>query len=237
MTEASKTIRIASTTDNSHILSTTSNHSVNSLCHCKLLEQKKQSSFSLNTNIWPEAKPNDLRPLWKGHPRDVGQICCYPSTLFQCRDDITWEKELPLTEAILSHLHSSLYIRKTADFLGGMDQGDAMEETAAFLSLCKWLCSADHRFEHDPELRAQQTTHLAAATSSTTHWKASREPAYPTWLRSQPLNHLLPSPTAGFRFCCWADLLSMVLTGLYKNESKPGSSLQGCLYAKKGMET
>ena len=92
-----------------------------------------------------------------------------------------------------------------ADFLGQVmanGLGGAMGETAAFLSLCKWFCSTDHGFERDPELRAEQTAHSAAAVSSTALWQAGTEQAYPTWFTIWLLNHLLPGPTAGFRFCC-----------------------------------
>lgn len=83
-----------------------------------------------------------------------------------------------------------------------------MGETPAFLSLCKRFCSADHGFE----LRAEQTARSAAAASSTARREAGREQAYPTWNPFQPLNHLLPGPMAGFRFCCRADLRSQDCT-------------------------
>lgn len=59
---------------------------------------------------------------------------------------------------------------------------------------------------------------------------------HPTWFTSQLLNHLLLSPTAALRCCCQADLPNAVLAGLYSNESKTGSSFQGCLYAKEGVK-
>lgn len=179
-------------------------------------------------NIWPEAK--------RWHP-----MPCYPNTSFQHRE-ITQQYKLPLEEATFSHLHSG-YIRKRrlifwVFFLGqAMAKGSGqLWENAAFLSLYWQFCSADHGFEHDPELWAQQNTHSAAAFS-TALWKGGREQASPTWLSFQLLNSLLPSPIPGFRFSYWSDLPNMVLTGMYNNESKRGSSFQGCLCAKKDVKT
>lgn len=44
--------------------------------------------------------------------------------------------------------------------------GGATGETAVRLSLCKWFRSAERGYDLDHELRAEQTTHLAAAASS-----------------------------------------------------------------------
>lgn len=182
--------------------------------------------------------PNALRPLWKRHPWGVGWVSCYPNTLLEHREEITWEEELPLAAAVFSHGHSGLYTRRWRLIFGGQVMvnglGGAMRETAACLSLCKWFRSAERGYDRDHELRAEQTTHSAAASSSCP-WKAGREQAYPNpmWFTFWTLNHLLPGPTAGFRFCCWADLPDVVLAGVYNNESKTGSSFQGCLYAKK----
>lgn len=61
--------------------------------------------------------------------------------------------------------------------------------------------------------------------------------------KASPRVHLSPAepPPAQSHSCsqvllCQADLPSVVPTGLYSNESKTGSSFQGCLYAKEGVK-
>lgn len=122
-------------------------------------------------NIWPEAKlwhPMPWDP-W-GHPWGVGWVLCYPNTLLERREEITWEEELPLAAVVCSHGHSGLYTRKWRLIFGGQVManglGGAMGETAACLSLCKWFRSAERGYDLDHELRAEQTTHLYAASSS-----------------------------------------------------------------------
>lgn len=184
-------------------------------------------------NIWAELlAPSALRPCGNNTCGVQGRSCI--TQMQRHREEITCKEEFPPGEPGFSHLYSSLHRRKQLDFFSRASHGECTEWSSV-----QWdraWCSRvfaegfalQSRFGHSPEL----ISHLAAAAASGT---AGRDQGTP-WLSSPLLNHLLLSAPAALRCCCHADLPSVVLTGLHSNESKTGSSFQGCLYAKEGVK-
>lgn len=183
--------------------------------------------------------PSALRSLWK-HPWGVREILYYLNA--RCREEITCEEGFPPTEPVFSHLYPGLHRRKqslifsagqvTANVLSGAQYRGT--DHGVFQSLQRvLLCRA--RIWAQPW--AQGTAHLSpgCCCSCPSPWGAGREQGIPM-VHLSLLNHLLLSPTAAPRCCCQADLPNVLLTGLYSNESKTGSSFQGCLYAKEGVK-
>lgn len=85
-------------------------------------------------------------------------------------------------------------------------------------------------------LRVQQTDGLTPAWFLTSTSERRQGTSTANLVTIWPLNHLLPSPTAGLSFYCWPHSPSLVLPGLFNNENQTGSLSQGCLYAKKGRK-
>lgn len=69
-------------------------------------------------------------------------------------------------------------------------------------------------------LRVQQTDGLTPAWFLTSTSERRQGTSTANLVTIWPLNHLLPSPTAGLSFCCWPHSPSLVLPGLYNKRTK-----------------